>query len=34
VVLALGTAAALTTRWVPPMLVIVAAGVVGWLLGA
>ena len=34
VALALGTAAALTTRWVPPMLVIVAAGVLGWLLGA
>jgi chromate transporter len=34
VALALGTAALLTIRWAPPMLVIFVAGVVGWLLGA
>jgi chromate transporter len=34
VALALGTAAALTLRWLPPMLVIIVAGVAGWLLGA
>jgi chromate transporter len=34
VALALGAAAVLATRWAPPMLVVVVAGVVGWLLGA
>ena len=34
VALALATAVALAARWAPPMLVVVAAGLVGWLLGA
>jgi chromate transport protein ChrA len=34
IVLALLTAAVLATRWAPPMLAVVIAGVVGWLLGA
>jgi chromate transporter len=34
VALALATAVALAMRWAPPMLVVVAAGLVGWLLGA
>jgi chromate transport protein ChrA len=34
VALALTTALALAARWAPPMLVILAAGLAGWLLGA
>jgi chromate transporter len=34
VALALVTALALAVRWAPPMLVVVAAGLAGWLLGA
>lgn len=34
VALALATAVALAMRWAPPMLAVVAAGLVGWLLGA
>jgi chromate transporter len=34
IALALGAALVLATRWAPPMLVVLVAGVVGWLLGA
>jgi chromate transporter len=34
VALALATALVLAARWAPPMLVVVVAGVAGWLLGA
>ena len=34
IALALGAALVLATRWAPPMLVVLVAGLVGWLLGA